>query len=194
MPVPYAGLSTGGYSKVNFHIWLTGAFVCCSAKKAIKVYSTALRHREWNGTDLGNDLEWPSQQSRLKKTKNKLSFMWLIWPCFSRRCQRGTAVRLGSLWQTIPGPGAISSCFLSQRPSLEVDCSYPFPLLWDWHERQDVCVFVALFFLIYIFVCLSWLAFRNQKTPSENQSSFCVFDAGPKWSWTEGISWFLWLH
>lgn len=92
--------------------------------------------------------------------------------CSSRRRQQGTTVRLGSFWQTIPGPGAISSCFPPQRPSLEVDCTYLF--LFYKTDMKDRAFF---------YVCVYYdLGFRNRKTPSENQSSAVPFDAGPEWS------------
>lgn len=44
----------------------------------------------------------------------------------SFRRQRGTAVRLGICWQTIPGPSAMSSCFPGTKAPTEVDSAYLF--------------------------------------------------------------------
>lgn len=89
--------------------------------------------------------------------------MWLTCPArSSRRRQQGTMVRLGSCWQTIPGPSAISSCFPPQRPTLEVDCTYLF--LFYKTDMKDKA----------FYVCLLWHGFAIgtfKKTPSENQST-----------------------
>lgn len=91
-----------------------------------------------------------------------LSCGWRVLPCSSRRRQQGTMVRLGSCWQTMLGPGAISSCFPPQRPSLEVDCTYLF--LFYKTDMKDKA----------FYVCLLWLGLAMwafKKTPSENQST-----------------------
>lgn len=92
-----------------------------------------------------------------------VSFMWMTCPArFSRRRQQGTMVRLGSCWQTIPGPSAISSCFLSTKALTEVDCTYLF--LFYKADMKDRAVYV----------CLLWLGFAIgtlRKTPLENQSA-----------------------
>lgn len=108
-----------------------------------------------------------------------MSFMWVTCPArFSGRRQRGTMVRLGSCWQTIPGPRAISSCFLSTQAFAEVDCtSLFFFYKADMKDRA-------------VYVCLLWLGFVIGTLREGIKVLLCV------WCWTRvvsnaGISWLL---
>lgn len=89
--------------------------------------------------------------------------MWVTCPArVSRRRQLGTMVWLGSCWQTIPGPSAISSCFLSTKALTEVDCTYLF--LFYKADMKDRAVYVC--FLLWLGFAIGTL----RKTPSKNQS------------------------
>ena len=111
-----------------------------------------------------------------------VSFMWVTCPShFYGRRQQGTMVRLGSCLQTIPGPSAISSCFLYTKALTKVDCTYLF--LFYKVDMKDGAVYV----------CLLWLGFCNgnlKRLPQRIKWLVLV------WCWTQvilnsRISWLL---
>lgn len=83
-----------------------------------RVESLTWRGRLWRGIQCGKNPDNKVTRSDHRSTfrLETVSFMWVTCPArFSGRRQQGTMVRLGSCWQTIPGPSAISSCFLSTK-------------------------------------------------------------------------------
>lgn len=104
---------------------------------------------KWRGIQCGKNSDNKVTQSEHHSTfrLTTVSFMWVTCPArFSRRRQRGTTVRLGSCWQTILGPSAISSCFLSTK-ALAASGLYLFIPLFKrltWKTELFMCVHYKL--------------------------------------------------
>lgn len=105
-----------------------------------------------------------------------VSFMWVMCPAhFSRRCQQGTMVRLGSCWQTISGVCAISSCFLYTKALLKwIVLIYSSFIRLTWMTWKTE-----------LFVYLLWLGFTMRtlkRTPSDPfQGLMCIWF----WEWSQ---------